>query len=174
MAIKMSDEKNQKFYPISKEDISKSKIYRSDPIKLVVNKPDRIDFVELEFRKLDTSKESCEARIFLNNPSANHNTKKTDKGYVGSLYVFGHGSTCWGGPKHCEVQERSSMYDLRKDHPLKPHDEFVDITDGFKKIFKKDEPITITVVPILGSRDEMTDMVNVLKFEKPYIHVYCD
>jgi hypothetical protein len=175
MAIKMSDKTNQKFYPISKEDKSKSKIYSSDPIKLVVSKPDKINSVELEFKDLDISKESCEARIFLNNTSANHNTKKTvDNGYVGSLHVFGHGSTCYGGPGHCKVQERTSMYDLRQDHHLKPYDEFLDITDGFKKIFKKGEPIRITIVPILMSRDEMTDMENVLKFKEPYIHVYCD
>ncbi len=172
---KMSDETNHKVHSISKEDCYKSKIYRSDPIKFVVNQPDKINYVELEFKNLVISKESCEARIFLNNPSANHDTEKTDdNGYVDSLYVFGHGSTCYGGPGHCEVEDRSSMYDLRPDHPLKPFDEFLDITDTFKKIFKKDEPIIITIVPILMSCDEMTDMVNVFKFEKPYVHIYCD
>lgn len=171
----MGKELNRNFYPISKEDISKSKIYKSEPIKLAVKNPEKINYVEIEFRKLDIRKDSCEARIFLNNPSADHDTKKTDEnGYVGSLFVFGHGAICYGGPGHCNVEERDSVFDMRPDHYLKPYDEFVNITEGFKKIFKKDEPIRITIVPILMSCDEMTDKKNVIKFEKPYIHVYCD
>jgi len=171
----MTEEINRKIYEISKEDCYKSKIYRSNLIKLVIKNPDQINFVELELKNLDISKESCEARIFLNNLSANHDTKKIDEtGYVGSLNIFGHGSTCYGGPGHCQVKERTSMYDLRQDHNLKPYDEFVDITEGFKKIFKADESVTVTIVPILMSRDEMTDLENVLQFEKIFIHVYCD
>ena len=171
----MIDAEYQKSHPITKEDCYKSKIYKSDPIKLVVSNPGNISYVELEFKNLDISKESCEARVFLNNPNANHSTEKTiDNGYVESLFVFGHGSTCYGGPGHCQVEDRNNLYDIRPDHPLKPFDEFLDITEGFKKIFKKGEAVTVTIVPILMSRDEMTDLKNVLKFEKPYIHVYCD
>ena len=170
----MSSDSAENNIPITKEDVLKSKIFVSSPIQLRIPRPDRINYVELEFEKLDISKESCEARIFLNNTNANHETEKTlENGYVASLFVFGHGSTCYGGPGHCEVDNRDNPYDIRPDHPLKPQDEFLNITEGFKKIFQKGNPITVTIVPILRSRDKMTDLVSVLKFGKPHIHVYC-
>ncbi len=111
---------------------------------------------------MDTSKESYEARIFVNNPKANHDTIKSDRnGYAGSLHVFGHGSLCFGGPGHCKPEELQGMYDARSSSDLKPFDQYLRITDHIKKICGKNTEITITIVPILASFNESTDLVNV-------------
>src|SRR5258708_2257508 len=49
---------------------------------------------------------SFEARVFLNNPSANSDTPMTEEaGYAGTFHVFGHGG-CFGDAGHCEVDDR--------------------------------------------------------------------
>jgi hypothetical protein len=97
-----------------KDEEYRSRIFLSNPIPIKVRNPDKIGLAELEFKELVHNKESFEARVFLNNPEADHHTSKTAKnGYAGSLFVFGHGSRCWGGPGHCQVKERSDPYDLR-------------------------------------------------------------
>jgi hypothetical protein len=147
-----------------KDDYSKAKIYTSKPFRVETD-PKKISKVEIKFANLDTSKDSCEARIFINNSSASYNTPTNEKnGYVGSLYVFGHGSGCFGGPGHCNVQERDSLYDIRSSSPLSKCDQYLDVTESIRKFMKKGE-IVITIVPILAKIEEMTDTVNVLKFD---------
>ncbi len=140
-----------------------SKIFVSKPIPVKVRDRDKIHSAELEFHGLDHSKESFEARVFINNPKADHHTSKIEKqGYAGSLYVFAHGTRCWGGPMHCQVKERFGPYDLRSSHRLTPTDIYLPITEQIKKVCKTHSEITVTVVPIIMSFDEMADEVNVL------------
>jgi ribosome-binding factor A len=147
-----------------KDDYSRAKIYISKPFRLKVD-PEKISKVEITFTNLDTSKDSYEARVFINNTSASHNTATSERnGYVGSLYVFGHGSSCFGGPGHCSVQERDSMYDIRSSSPLSKCDHYLDVTESIRKFIKKSE-IVVTIVPILAKIEEMTDIVNVLKID---------
>jgi hypothetical protein len=142
----------------------KSKIFTSKPFSLVVRNPDKIKNAEIRFTGLDTSKESYEARIFINNPKANHYTVKSERnGYAGSLFVFGHGSLCFGGPGHCKPEELQGLYDMRSSSDLKPIDQYLSITDYIKKICGKSTKITVTIVPILARYTENTDLVNVFK-----------
>ena len=145
-----------------------SRIFVSNPIPLKIKDPEKIQEAELEFRGLYHNKESFEARVFLNNPAADHNTAKIDEnGYAGSLYVFAHGTRCMGGAGHCQVKDRSGVYDIRTSHHLKPTDIYLSITQQFKKIIRNTVPkeLTITVVPIMMSFDQMADQVNVFHFE---------
>jgi hypothetical protein len=150
-----------------------SKIFVSKPIPIKTRDPEKIHTAELEFRDLDHSKESFEARIFINNTKAGHNTPKTEKqGYAGSLYVFGHGTRCWGGPMHCQVKERFGLYDIRSSNQLKPTDIYLPITEQLKKVCKTHSEITITVVPIMMSFDEMADEVNVLNVKGISLNIH--
>ncbi len=152
--------------PNNDDKRKKSKIFTSKPFSLVVRNPDKIKSAEIKFASLDTSKESYEARIFINNTKADHDTVKSERnGYAGSLYVFGHGSLCFGGPGHCKAEELQGMYDARSSSDLKPFDQYLRMTDYIKKICGKNTKITITIVPILASFNESTDLVNVFKCE---------
>jgi hypothetical protein len=150
-----------------------SKIFVSKHIPLKVRDPEKVHVAELKFHDLDHSKESFEARVFINNPKADHRTSKTEKqGYAGSLYVFGHGTRCWGGPMHCQVKERFGPYDLRSSHQLTPTDIYLPITERIKKVCKTHSEITVTIVPIMMSFDEVADEVNVLNFKGISLNVH--
>lgn len=121
----------------------------------------------LVFHGINHAGPSYEARIFLNNKKANQKTKKTStNGYAGSFYIFGHGGRCYGGPGHCAIPTgvTSDPYDLRRSSPLTPTSRTVLITEQFIKSLKKDK-ITVTIVPITRSYDEMADIENVFQCE---------
>lgn len=151
-----------------------SKVFVSEPFEVKVSDPENIETAELEFQDIDVSKDSFEARIFLNNPAANHDTKRTkENGYSGSLHVFAHGSRCYGGPGHCDVKERQGMYDLRSSHPRALANLYLDITEKVKEeVAKEGRLITVTIVPVLMSAYEMTDRVNVLKFKGLSLNIH--
>ena len=70
-----------------KDDYSRAKIYISKPFRLKVD-PEKISKVEITFANLDTSKDSYEARVFINNTSANHKTATSERnGYAVSVIV---------------------------------------------------------------------------------------
>src|SRR5919201_6293347 len=54
--------------------------------------PDEFSRADLQFRGVDHSGPSYEARVFLDNPAAKPSTPTTeDQGFAGSFHVFGHG-----------------------------------------------------------------------------------
>ncbi len=74
---------------------------------------------DLEFMEVDHSGASFEARVFIDNPTANQDTPKIPQaGYATSFYIFGHGG-CFGDVGHCDIHERR-LYDPRPTHQLTP------------------------------------------------------
>lgn len=159
---------------LTKEERRMSKVFVSEPFEIKVSDPENIEMAELEFQDIDVSKDSFEARIFLNNTAANHDTERTkENGYAGSLHVFAHGSRCYGGPGHCDVKERQGMFDLRSSHPRALASLYLDVTEKVREeVSKNGRSITVTIVPMLMSAYEMTDRVNVLKFKGLLLNIH--
>lgn len=70
---------------------------------------------------LDHSGPSYEARVFLNTPEADLETRcEPAVGYAGSAFIFGHGA-CYGEPGHCDPRARApDPFERRLAHPLEP------------------------------------------------------
>lgn len=158
------------------DDLPSAKVFVSKEIPINVKDPEKIYKADLEFEDIDHSKQSYEARIFLNHPNANRETPTTDEfGYAGSFYIFGHGGRCYGGPGHCEVRESSNPYDIRNSHPMTPGYVFVRITEQLKKVAQKNNSVIVTVVPVAQGYDEddaLSDMENLLRFKNLRLTIY--
>lgn len=138
----------------------------------------RRDFnrADLVFEGVDHAGPSYEARIFLNNPSANADTPRTlDQGYAGSFHIFGHGN-CFGDVGHCDVDERGKApHDLRGPHPLTPAHKLVKITDGLKHVLQRDGKLEhVTVVPVAfgHAATSEADPEGFLKYDKVQLYTY--
>jgi tyrosinase len=125
--------------------------YTSEPIPTPEYDDDaEIARADLEFRGIDHSGASYEARIYLDNPEADETTGKGDgTGYVGSFWVFGHGG-CFGDVGHCDVPaDKAHAYDYRPPHPLLRMDRVVDVTEAVAALAREGKAeFTVTVVPI--------------------------
>jgi hypothetical protein len=104
---------------------------------------------DLVFDGVDHSDGSFALRVFFNNPNA---TDKTDltagNGYVGSVYVFGHGG-CFGDEGHCEVPAQRRAFDDRPPHQLTPAKMWIEVTDAIRQLAQRQEQLVITVVPVM-------------------------
>jgi hypothetical protein len=88
------------------KNMPKARIFTSQPMLIKVRDPKKIHKADLEFEEIDRFGQSYEARIFLNNPKASHDTQKTVKnGYAGSFHLFGHGGLCLGGLAIAKFQQ---------------------------------------------------------------------
>lgn len=126
---------------------------------------------DLRLHGVDHSGATYEGRVFLNNPQANESTPtELAAGYAGSFYVFGHGG-CYGDEGHCEVVERAPG-DPRGPHPLTPTEAVVDITDGLRQAIGNTREIRFTVVPVIMSANELTDVEDPLKFARLEVQAY--
>ncbi|SRR5216684_1155389 len=96
---------------------------------------------------------SFEARVFLNNPTANADTPMTeDAGYAGTFHVLGHGG-CFGDAGHCEVNDRGkAATDLRGLHPLTPTRKEMIVTEALKRVLDSGDLKTVTLVPLAIGR----------------------
>ena len=107
---------------------------------------------DLEFRGVDHSGPTYEARIFLDNQDAEANTARDPSdGYAGSFWVFGHGG-CFGELGHCDIPTGPrGPFDKRPPHPLTPQFKTVIITDALKRVLQTSEAKTllVTIVPIV-------------------------
>jgi hypothetical protein len=125
---------------------------------------------DLEFRGVDHSGPSFEARVYLNNPAADPSTgRDTEHGYAGSFYVFGHGG-CFGELGHCDIPTGPrGPYDYRSPHQLTPQFKTVVATAAIRRLMTttKEETFTVTVVPILYDNpvSKVNDITDPLKFE---------
>jgi hypothetical protein len=148
-----------------------SKVYKSPRKISVANLPPTYSRADLEFIGVDHSGASYEARVYLNNPSADADTQAVEaNGYAGSYYIFGHGG-CFGDVGHCEVHQRDE-FDPRPSHPLEPIRKVVIATDAIKKAAAQSSDINVTVVPIVMSWTEKTEMTDVMKFDHINIVTY--
>ncbi len=114
--------------------------------------PDEFSRADLQFRGVDHSGPSFQARISLDNPKAVGSTPMAEEeGYAGSFHVFGHGG-CFGALGHCALREApQGVYDHRLAHPLTPQFKTVMITDALRRVMRTSsrKTISVAVVPIV-------------------------
>jgi len=127
---------------------------------------------DIEFHGVDHAEASYEARVFLNNPTADDQTERTaDQGYAGSFHIFGHGG-CFGDEGHCEINGPRRRYDPRPEHPLTPATKRVIATGAVRRAVAQGDQVVVTIVPIVTSATDRCDMTNVLKFQRLKIVTY--
>ena len=145
-----------------------AKIYKSAKTVALEELPAEAEYVraDLEFIGVEHNGASYEARVYVNNPTADINTEPTDgNGYAGSFYVFGHGG-CFGDAGHCDVhQTRRDAFDPRRSHPLEPMKKIVVATEAIKAAAMTGSSLNVTVVPVVTSWTEKVDTDDVLKFD---------
>jgi hypothetical protein len=168
----MSEERSKR----KNNNIVKPRAYTSEKIHLNIRDLESEFYrADLVFHGLDHAVPSYEGRIFINNPEANYDTPiDSEHGYVGSYFVFGHGS-CLGDAGHCDVHAESQKFDVIP-NPLQPYDLSVIITDKLKELGKTTEDFTITVIPKVVPPprvgEEEIDLENIVKIDKVTIETY--
>ena len=154
---------------------SQNRVYISSEIIFDTKKLDREFYrADIEIHNVDHSGPSYEGRVFLNNPNANINTAKNDKNnYAGSYYIFGHGG-CYGDLGHCDFIPERRKYDFRQHSDVRPQYKSIEATDLIKKLGKKTNKFTITIVPVLygNSKEESIPKTDIIKFDKIGIITY--
>jgi len=143
------------------------KVHTSPPVRVDFAGPGhRANRVDLELDGVFHGEASFEGRVFLNNPTANADTARTqDQGYAGSFYVFGHGG-CLGDPGHCEVRDHDrEPLDFRAGHMLTPMKTRVNVTQALQAIASTKPEVSVTIVPVITAANELCDTENVLRFE---------
>ena len=104
---------------------------------------------DLVFDGVDHSGGSFALRVFFNNPDATDKTEITgENGYVGAVYVFGHGG-CFGDEGHCDVPASRRPFDYRPPHQLTPAKMWIEVTDAIRQFAGRQEQLVITVVPVM-------------------------
>jgi hypothetical protein len=131
--------------------------------------PDEFTRADLQFRGIDHSGPSFQARVFIENPEAKPSTPLTEEaGYAGSFHVFGHGG-CFGELGHCDVREGGpGVYDQRLPHPLTPQFKTVVVTSTLRRAMRtsRRKMLTVTVVPVVPENPaSRASTRNPLKFE---------
>jgi hypothetical protein len=154
-----------------------AKTYTSEKIHFNIRELEKEFYrADLVLHGLDHAVPSYEGRIFINNPEAKYDTPTDlEHGYVGSYFVFGHGS-CLGDAGHCDVHAERQRFDVIP-NPLRPYDLSVIVTDKLKELGRSTEDFTITVVPNVVppprlSGEEEVDLENVVKIDKVTIETY--
>ncbi|HVF57918.1 MAG TPA: hypothetical protein VM934_17330 [Pyrinomonadaceae bacterium] len=150
-----------------------SKVYKSAKKINVDDLPAQFSRADLEFIRVDHSEASYEARVFLNNTSADENTPTApESGYAGSFNIFGHGG-CFGNVGHCDTGHKDQdAFDPRPSNPLEPIRKVVIATEAIKKAASQSTEITVTVVPVVTSWTEQCDLTDVLKFDHINLAIY--
>jgi tyrosinase len=134
---------------------------------------------DLEFRGVDHSGPSFEARIYLDNPAADVSTGlELGTGYAGSFHVFGHGG-CFGEHGHCDIpQSPRSPYDVRLQHQLTPQFKTVIVTNALRAIMAKSrrKTLTVTVIPIVRDNpvSRVRNVSDPLRFDTVSLITYDD
>ena len=128
--------------PGTREAVSvASRVFTSAPIRVHTGLRGR-DFqrADIIFEGVDQSGPSFEARVFLNNPDANHETEMTpENGYAGSFHVYGYG--VWPGDL---TADDSPPSDSRK--PRAPITKYIVATDSLRTALAEGDNVTATVV----------------------------
>jgi len=142
-----------------------STVYKSPRTLPVTHLPAQYSRADLEFIGVDHSGASYEARVYVNNPKATADTQPTvSNGYAGSYYIFGHGG-CFGDIGHCDIPQKQDVFDTRPSHPLEPIKKVVIATDAIKQAAATSKEIHVTVVPVIMSWTEKSDLTDVMKFD---------
>src|ERR687887_1023553 len=131
--------------------------------------PDEFSRADLEFRGVDHSGPSYQARIFLDNAQADDSTPTEEAtGFAGAFNVFGHGGG-FGELGHCDVRDAPrNLYDRRLPHPLTPQFKTVVITDALRRVLRtsRAKTLTVTVVGVVYENAySLVQVADPLKFE---------
>ena len=107
---------------------------------------------ELVFEGVEQAGPSFEARVFLNNPSADESTPRTpDAGYAGSFHVYGYGAQA--PPAMAEAKARQAP----DAGPVAPIEKRVHADEGaLRAALEHGDQLTVTVVPISGDSEGVT------------------
>ncbi|MDX6444819.1 MAG: hypothetical protein QOH71_1893 [Blastocatellia bacterium] len=142
-----------------------SKVHKSARSVKVDELPTDYVRADLEFIGLDHSGASYEGRVYVNNANADANTQPTPtNGYAGSFYIFGHGG-CFGDVGHCDIHPQRDEFDPRPSSPLEPIKKVVVATDAIKTAAAGTSEISVTVVPVILSWTEKSDLTDVCKYD---------
>ncbi|MEA2337269.1 MAG: hypothetical protein QOE82_1276 [Thermoanaerobaculia bacterium] len=142
-----------------------STIYKAARAVPLAELPAEFSRADIEFIGVDHSGASYEARVFVNNANANGDTPMTDaNGYAGSYYIFGHGG-CFGDVGHCDVPQKQDAFDIRPSHALEPIRKVVIATEAIKQAAAQSADINVTVVPVIMSWTDKSDLNDVMKFD---------
>jgi hypothetical protein len=153
------------------------KTFTSEPLELpAIDDANEVSRADLVFYGVDHSGPSFEARVFLNNATADADTERTlENGYAGSFSVFGHNG-CFGDDGHCLPDQRhTDEFDLRAPHPLRPLTMTVIASDAIRRALIDSDisEIVVTVVAVVpedgfpkSSQDPLRfDYVRLLTYE---------
>lgn len=142
-----------------------SAVYKAAKKVAVSQLPPQFSRADLEFIGVDHSGASYEARVYVNNPRANADTPATPaNGYAGSYHIFGHGG-CFGDLGHCDVHTKKDPFDPRPSHPLEPIRKVVIATEVIRQAAAQSTELTITVVPVIRSWTDKSELDDVMKFD---------
>ena len=142
-----------------------SKVHKSVKSVKVDQLPTEYQRADLEFIGLDHSGASYEGRVYVNNANADANTQPTEmNGYAGSFYILGHGG-CFGDAGHCDVHPKHDEFDPRPSHPLEPIKKVVVATEAIRTAAAGTSEISITVVPVILSWTEKSELTDVCKYD---------
>ncbi|RTL35070.1 MAG: hypothetical protein EKK48_29710 [Candidatus Melainabacteria bacterium] len=118
--------------------------------------------MDIEFDGIDQSGPSYEARVFLNNADANHDTAKlAEYGYAGSFFVFGFGG-CLGDEGHCEWKPGEREFDARPNHKKTGSAVFSLPPEMLERCKNSDNKLVVTVVPVIRENASEGQRVNSL------------
>jgi hypothetical protein len=107
---------------------------------------------DLVFYDVDPKGPSYQARIFLNEPDADHTTPRdAADGFAGWFTIFGHGGCFGDDERHCEQPEEIDPFDLRPPRGIPPQTRTVTITDALRSL--SGDSFTVTVVPVVATED---------------------
>lgn len=116
-------------------------VFTSPPIRVRTGVRGR-DFrrADILFEGVDQSGPSFEARVFLNNPSADDETDMTsENGYVGSFHVYGYG--LW--PSDFTAEDAPSSGSRT---PRMPITKYIMATEALRAALAEGDDVTVTVV----------------------------
>lgn len=112
------------------------------------------DKAELEFQNVLHSHDSCEIRVFLNQPDATAATPTVGNDrYAGSVFLFGHGD-CPGDAGHCAPDRGPiDQFDIRRSSHTQPFNAAVDVTEAIQKLSGSTEvSVNLIVVDPKGNQ----------------------
>ena len=120
------------------------------------------DRADLEFYGINHFRPSFEVEIYLNDKAVTpKNAGEKRKSYAGRFSMLGH-RECFGDEGHCHVPTTNRRFDDRPSHPLTRAFRRVEVTDALKKVYKKADKLTVTLIvtpnaPFKKTRDHKHD-----------------
>lgn len=117
---------------------------------------------ELVLRQIRHPRDSLQVRVFLDKPDADVGTPRSEPGYAGCRFVFGHGDCAGSDSGHCDWRKVRGPFDPRGPHHMKPFDLRLDVGAALRRV-AKGASVNVTVVVLDAAGDPVP--ADRLKFE---------